>query len=210
MTLTMNRSQAHRSAAVGHPLGLAGGMFLALSAGFLTVTMLGASIAHGYDYAGGAISDLGRMGETALVFNLTLVALGVLNSVGGILFHRAHGRPIVLAWYLVAGIGAAGAGLFPLGSSGLHGLFALAAFLAFNVQALATAWVVRGPTRVLSVAAGLAGLAFVVLMIVGDAGNPSVFGAIGHGGAERMIVYPSMLWMLALGGYLLHADQAAP
>jgi hypothetical protein len=30
-----------------------------------------------------------------------------------------------------------------------------------------------------------------------------VFGAIGHGGAERLIVYPVMLWMMAFGGYLM-------
>jgi hypothetical protein len=47
---------------------------------------------------------------------------------------------------------------------------------------------------------------YVAIMIVGDAGNPAVFGPIGHGGAERMIVYPVMLWMLALGGYLM-ADR---
>ncbi len=29
------------------------------------------------------------------------------------------------------------------------------------------------------------------------------FGPIGHGGAERMIVYPVMLWLVAFGGYLL-------
>ena len=55
----------------------------------------------------------------------------------------------------------------------------------------------------LGVLAGLVGLAFVGLMVVGDAGNPAVFGPIGHGGAERMIVYPVMLWLLAFGGYLL-------
>jgi hypothetical membrane protein len=209
MTLTITPSRAHRRTTVGHPLRLAGSMFFVLAAGFLTIIMLGASIAPAYDYAGGAISDLGRIGDTALLFNGTLVALGVLNIVGGVLFHRVHGRPVVLGWFLVAGIGAIGAGLFPLGSSGLHGLFALAAFLAFNIQALATAWVVRGAMRIISAGAGMVGLAFVVLMVIGDAGNPAVFGPIGHGGAERMIVYPSMLWLLALSGYLIHADEAA-
>ena len=47
------------------------------------------------------------------------------------------------------------------------------------------------------------GLAFVVIMVIGDAGNPGMFGPIGHGGAERMIVYPAMLWLMAFGGYLM-------
>jgi hypothetical protein len=41
------------------------------------------------------------------------------------------------------------------------------------------------------------------VMIVGDGGNPAVFGAIGHGGTERMIAYPAMLWLLAFGGSLM-------
>jgi hypothetical protein len=41
------------------------------------------------------------------------------------------------------------------------------------------------------------------LMVIGDAGDPAVFGPIGHGGSERMIAYPAMLWLLAFGGYLL-------
>jgi hypothetical protein len=57
--------------------------------------------------------------------------------------------------------------------------------------------------RWVSLVAGLVGLAFVGLMIVGDSGNPGAFGPIGHGGAERMIVYPAMLWMMAFGGYLM-------
>jgi hypothetical protein len=44
-------------------------------------------------------------------------------------------------------------------------------------------------------------------MVIGDSGNPGIFGPIGHGGAERMIAYPAMLWMVALGGYLMGAPD---
>jgi hypothetical protein len=59
--------------------------------------------------------------------------------------------------------------------------------------------------RPISWLAGAVGLVYVGIMVIGDSGNPAVFGPIGHGGAERMIVYPVMLWMLALGGYLMAA-----
>ena len=91
----------------------------------------------------------------------------------------------------------------PLDSGGAHGLFALGAFLFFNVQAIASSRLATGPMAAISVLAGVVGLIFVVLMVIGDAGNPAVFGPIGHGGAERMIVYPVMLWLLAFGGYLM-------
>lgn len=182
--------------------GAAGLAFVACSALFLTGIMLGASIAPGYDYHAAAISDLGVTPETAGLFNALLVVVGALNLVGGALFYRWHRRRSLLAAYVVAGVGAVGAGLMPLSTGTPHSLFALAGFVFFNVEALATAAVVAGPMRVLSVFAGAVGLVALVAMVLGDSGNDAAFGVIGHGGTERMIVYPAMLWLLALGGYL--------
>jgi hypothetical membrane protein len=186
----------------------AGLLLFVLAAQFMAVIMLAASMAPGYDIQDGAISDLGVIAETAFLFNISLVGVGILNLAGGYLFYRSHGRPWILTIYMLAGLGATGAGLVPLNASDLHALFALTAFLFFNLEALASAAVVKGPMRWISALAGIVGLAFVVIMIIGDAGNTGVFGPIGHGGAERMIVYPSMFWMMAFGGYLLAKPAA--
>jgi hypothetical membrane protein len=181
----------------------AGVLLFALAAQFLTVIMLAASMAPGYDVPGGAISDLGTIPETRLLFNLSLVVVGVLNVLSGVLLSRRHPSRWLLGLFTLAGIGALGAGVFPLDSGGPHGLFALVAFVAFNLEALAVAAIVSGPMRAISLLAGAVGLVFVVLMAIGDSGNAAAFGPIGHGGTERMIVYPAMLWMLAFGGYLM-------
>jgi hypothetical membrane protein len=186
-----------------------GVLLFVLAAGFMTVIMLAASMAPDYDVAGGAISDLGVIPATALLFNASLIAVGVLDIVGGYLLYRVHGRGWLLGLGVLAGLGAIGAGLIPLDTSDLHGIFALVAFLCFNLQALATSTITTGPMRALSVLAGVVGLVFVVVMVIGDAGNSAIFGPIGHGGAERMIVYPAMLWMMAFGGYLM-ADPPLP
>jgi hypothetical membrane protein len=209
MTTITGRSAttpAPRTVAGFGDLRLPGFLFFLLSGGFMIAIMLGASLAPGYDYQSAAISDLGRISQTAFLFNATLLLVGALNVVGGWTFYRWHGRAWLLAIYLVAGLGAIGAGAIPLGTSDLHSIFALVAFLFFNLEALGTGFVLSGPMRPISWAAGIIGLVYVAIMIVGDAGNPAVFGPIGHGGAERMIVYPVMLWMLALGGYLM-ADR---
>lgn len=182
---------------------LAGFLLFFLAAQFMIVMMLAASIAPAYDFNAAAISDLGVIPATALLFNVSLVAVGALNVVGGYLLYRGHGRRLILGTYVAAGIGAVGAGLFPLGASDLHSLFALLAFLFFNLQAIATGLIVPNPMKLISILAGAAGIVFVVLMAIGDMGNSAAFGAIGHGGTERMIVYPVMLWMLAFGGYLM-------
>jgi hypothetical membrane protein len=202
------RQTTRAHAAAREDLRLAGVALFVLAAQFMTVIMLAASIAPGYDFGAAAISDLGVIPETALLFNISLLAVGVLSILGGYLFYRSHRTAWVLALYVIAGIGAAGAGAIPLGTSGLHSVFALVAFLFFNLLAVATGTLLGGPMRWISFLAGLVGFVFVVLMVIGDAGNTAAFGAIGHGGTERMIVYPVMLWMLAFGGYLMAGPAA--
>jgi hypothetical membrane protein len=196
-------TQSHNALAGRTADRAAGLLFLLCSATFLTGIMVAASIAPGYDYHAAAISDLGVTPETAALFNGLLIVVGLLNIGGGYAFYRSHQKAWLLAVYAVAGVGAVGAGLMPLDTGAPHSLFALAGFVGFNVEALGTARVVSGPMRIVSALAGVAGLAYVVVMIVGDGGNEAVFGPIGHGGTERMIVYPAMVWLLALGGYLL-------
>ena len=184
-------------------LRLSGILFFLLATAFLSVTMLAASIAPDYDFHGAAISDLGVIDQTAMLFNSVLALIGVLNIAGGSLLYRSQRRRWLLALYVVAGAGAVGAGLFPLSTGGLHATFALLAFVCFNLEGLGTAALLAGPLRVLGLLAGAIGLFFTIVMVIGDSGNPAVFGPIGHGGAERMIAYPVMLWLLALGGYLM-------
>jgi hypothetical membrane protein len=186
----------------------AGVFFVALGGGFLTAVMLAAAMVPGYDFHGGAISDLGVFAQSQLLFNAALVLAGLLNIAGGYYLYRTHGERWILALFVLAGIGAAGAGIFPLDSGDLHSLFALFAFVFMNAEALAVATRLSGVMRGLALLAGVVGLVFVAIMVVGDAGNPAVFGPVGHGGAERMIVYPVMVFLLAFGGYLLGDDEA--
>jgi hypothetical membrane protein len=205
-TSTDTGTDTERADAIRRRAGLA---FGAIGAGFLTLLMLLAALRPGYDFRGGAISDLGTYPETALLFNGGLLVVAVLNLAGGYLFFRSHGSRALLAVTALASVGAAGTGLFPLDASDLHGLFALLAFLFFNVQAIASARHVAGLMRYVSVLAGGLGLVFLVLMAIGDGGNAAAFLGFGHGGAERMIVYPVMLWLVAFGGYLLGTTQPA-
>ena len=180
---------------------LPGVLLSAISGSFLLGTMLAASVAPGYDFHAAAISDFGVIAETATLFNVLLIAIGLMNVAVGYLLYRRQHRAL-LALYILAGIGAAGAGVFPLSTGGLHSLFALAAFVGFNLEVIGSAVLLVGPMRALGVLAGAVGLIYAVLMAIGDSGSPAVFGPIGHGGSERMIAYPAVLWLLAYGGYL--------
>ena len=140
---------------------LAGLLLFSVSAAFLLVTTLTASIAPAYDFHGSAISDLGVSAETAVLFNGLLVVIGVLNICAGYVLYR-RGRRALLAIYVLAGIGAIGAGLFPLSTGGLHSMFALVAFIAFNFEVIGSALLLIGPMRLIGIAAGAIGLVYAV------------------------------------------------
>jgi hypothetical membrane protein len=202
---TIGLRSSERVLPVDHAAALvaAGLFFVAEGALFMTAIMMGASIVPDYDLHGGAISDLGSIAETALLFNGSLIAVGLFTAIGALLVSRAARTPAFLFLSLVAALGAAGAAVFTLGDApGLHSLFALAAFVGFNLMPTAIAFRLGKPMAILSALASIVGLAYVVVMVIGDAGQPAVFGPIGHGGAERMIAYPPMFWLLAFGGYL--------
>ena len=188
---------------------MAGLFFFILAAQLMVVLMLAGSIALGYDFNQGAISDLGVIDETFWLFNSSLVLTGVLNLAAALLLVRSRRSLPVLFVYGLASVGAIGAGLIHLGNP-WHGIFALLAFLFFNIETLVGAIRLKGAIRWIGIGLGTLGLIYVVVMFIGDSGQPAIFGAIGHGGSERMIVYPPMLWLMVFGGYLMARREALP
>ena len=80
--LAIGRASSARSQA---QLRISGILLFGLAAQFMTVIMLGASMAPGYDIAHGAISDLGVIDQSELLFNASLVVVGALNLAAGFL-----------------------------------------------------------------------------------------------------------------------------
>ncbi|ABN56825.1 MULTISPECIES: DUF998 domain-containing protein [Methanoculleus] len=182
---------------------IAGVLLFLLPVQFMIALMAGAAMAPGYSINLNAISDLGVTGATAWLFNSSLFLAGLLNVIGGYFLYRSYGRGWILPVFVLTGAGAMGAAVFTLDIPGIHGLFALAAFVFFNVEAIACASLVRGPLKAISIIAGIVGLVFLVTHAASDFGIMSLYGPIGHGGSERMIVYPALLWLAGFGGYLM-------
>lgn len=188
---------------------LAGLMFFLGSTQFIVILMIAEAMAPGYSMFGNAISDLGVISETRNLFNASLFITGLFIASGGYLFHRVHGKLWITILFILAGIGAMGAGVFNL-DFGIHGLFAAIAFLFLNFETIATATQIRGPLKTISPILGILGLVALGLMIAGDIGHiAAAFGPIGHGGTERLIVYPGLLWLIAFGGYLMTPQLSA-
>lgn len=170
---------------------------------FITCMMLASAIAPNYNFNTASISALGTFPSTAMLFNISLISFGILNILGGYLYYLDHERTGLFLLYVIGGIGGIGAGIFPLNTTDLHSLFALLAFLFFNLEAIFTSRILSGAMKYIALLAGIIGLIYLIIMIIGDAGFTAVFGAIGHNGSERMIAYPAILWLISFGGYLL-------
>ncbi|WP_436936044.1 DUF998 domain-containing protein [Halovenus marina] len=189
------------------------GIALLLTGG---ISLLGIITAEAYhpDYATTQeISDLGSTAPpdpvsyepTATIFNSTMLISGALVLVAAYFLYRA-GRPRVLWLPLgIFGFGVFGVGVFPGNVTPWHGLFALLTFTSGGLAAVLAARATSKPFSYLCVLFGGFSLASLVYALVfGDSGP---LGGLEFGGIERWVVYPLLVWVTGLGGFLLGEDD---
>ena len=163
---------------------------------FLLSMTVAESLYPGYSVHSNYISDLG-VGPTAPLFNASIILFGALVLVSGILLLRALRMPFAVAM-MIAGLGAAGVGVFPEGSPySLHTIFSLVAFLFGGLTAIFSFRV--QPRALAVVSAAMGSIALAALVMYAD----NYYAGLGPGGMERLIAYPVLLWALTFGGYLI-------
>lgn len=182
---------------------LAGLLFLVGSVQFLLAMLVGEGMRPDYSISTNTISDLGVQ-STALLFNTSIVILGLLILAAAYLYHGTHKRLWITVPFLLAGIGPIGVGLFPETTGTPHLVFAFISFFFGGLLALLIAFQTRPPFRYLSLVLGVVGLVALVLYAT------HTYLGIGDGGMERMIAYPVLFWGIAFGGYLMAPADAAP
>jgi hypothetical membrane protein len=195
-----------------------GGALLSLAGGIILLGIITAEALYPRAYGTGAneISDLGGteppnslvFQPSAVVFDGSMIAVGLLVLAGSWFVHRAFGRRSVTIPLALLGVGAFGVGLFPGNTGTPHALFAMLTFVSGGVAALTGSRVATAPFRYLSILLGAVSLLTLLsYMILGDA-NPMA--GLGIGGIERWIVYPTLLWVTAFGGYVAGRGDAEP
>lgn len=187
-------------------LALAG--LLLVIAGF--VVFLGIITAEAYypvaySTATNEISDLGALGDvvyqpSAHIFNFSMIATGSLVLCSAFLLLKRNMRNLLVIPLTLFGIGILGVGLFP-GNTSPHAYFAILTFVAGGVSAIASSQVTKGMFRYVAVVLGL--IALLSLLFSGYFAQ-----YLGPGGIERWIAYPTTIWMILYGGYLLNTHQS--
>jgi len=157
----------------------------------------------GYSVSLNYISDLG-VGPTAAIFNSSVFLLGLMTTATAYFIHRWFRSSIFTVLVALAGISAMGVGVFPETTGVPHFVATVTAFLFGGLSAIAAYRLVNEPLNYLSVILGAFSLLALILL-----GN-QVFLGLGKGGMERMIVYPTLVWETAFGGYLMSGSDSPP
>ena len=190
---------------------IAGTLLLVGGAQFVIALIIAEAIYPNYSVSANYISDLGVWGKpSAAIFNPSIILFGstVLASSHFIKKQFKLGK---IAYLLaLAGAGSLGVGVFPEntflvnGIPVIHSISALVAFVIGGVSAVVAYKYTKPPFKVISVILGAATLTATVLFVTTrDYG----YLGLGVGGMERMMAYPTLLWIIGLGGYLLGASS---
>jgi hypothetical membrane protein len=193
----------------------AGSCLFASGLVFLLFTTIAEAIYPNYSVGSDALSALGAIGtDTFLLWNSQLFVSGVLWLSGMyFLFYKSELRSfirrtnLVGILYLLPAVGAIIVSLFQenstIGFVGGHNLLhIIGAFTAFafgGISAIYAYKLTKGPFRYFSVLLGVITLISIPLFLYSAA---SVYGL-----TERLIVYPSIVWEICFGTYLMALNR---
>ena len=146
------------------------------------------------------ISDLG-VGSTATIYNSSIFGLGLLFIASAYLLHTVGTNRGFIILLALAGLGAAGVGIFPETVVVPHTICAMTTFICGGLCALVGFRIFSGPWSWFSPALGIITLVALVLL------GAKVYLGLSAGGVERMIAYPIIIWAIGTGAYLMAPES---
>ncbi len=175
---------------------------------FLLAVNLAEAKFPGYNIGANTLSHLGgsipTVEPSATIFNLSIILMGILSIAAVYLILKSGGCRLFSSCLLISAICAVGVGLFPEYTGSIHVSFALLTFLFGSLAVIFSYRLgINIPMVIVSMILGLISLLILlsILILGGGATNPLV-AYLGIGGTERFIAYPSLFYLIALGGYL--------
>ena len=173
---------------------VAGYVMLIGAVQFLLLMQTAEYLFPGYSTSSDVISRLG-IGPSAMLFNSSVILLGVMGLYAGYLLTRLD--RIFSLLIILSSIGAIGVGIFPMDMGILHTIPAFMAFLFIGLATIYSYRVASTPIRYLWLILGLVSMAALILFASG------IYLGLGKGGMERMIVYPALIWLISLSTWLI-------
>ncbi len=150
------------------------------------------------------ISELGaptppetvRPEPSAAIFNYTLIITGILILIASFFVQKVFRKVLITIPIVLYGTGILGVGIFPGDKAPWHGILALVVFVAGSLSSIASGRILSAPLRYVFICMGIVTLIFLVAY-------KYFIPYMGVGGTERWVLYPTLFWLTAFGGYLL-------
>jgi hypothetical membrane protein len=140
---------------------------------------------------------------SATIFSSIVFIIGLTAAVSAYFIYKTLGGRIAPVLLFATGIAAIGVAIFPGNAGVAHGISAMATFYSGGLAAIASFRILKESRPMQSLSLALGSIAIIILLsLLAPGGGPFVE-AFGVGGAERLVAYPIVLWLIALGGYLL-------
>ncbi|AWR98939.1 DUF998 domain-containing protein [Metallosphaera hakonensis] len=166
-----------------------GGTLLTLGAlQFYIFMLIAEELYPRYSLTRNYISDLG-VGSTANIFNSSIIILGILVIISGVLISRR----LFSSLLIIGGIGMMGVGLFPETTGTPHEISALITFLFSGLASFPAFSLSKHPIRYAYPVLGLISLVSLALFVSHN------YLSLGPGGMERLIVIPDIIWAISFG-----------
>ena len=175
--------------------------------------MIAEFVYPGYSVSSNYMSDLGPpcsngascASQTSwIIFDSSIVVMGICILVSAYFLYRYFRWRPISGLMGLTGIAAVGVGVFNESAPYmLHHIFSLLTFLAIGLAAILSYRLQRPPMGLFGIVLGLITLVMLVLYIPDSGVAYGNTLGIGHGGLERLIVYPVLFWSIAFGGHLM-------
>jgi len=170
---------------------------------FLLAVMVAETQYRFYNTAQNTLSDLGAVaGYSATIFNLSVMAMGIMGLLVVYLVLKSGGCRLFSSCLAIASVAALGVGLFPTYTGTPHTLFSGLVFVFGSLAVLFSYRLgLNVPMVVVSFILGLLSLLTIFSFLWLGMESPLVT-YLGVGGAERLVAYSVLLYLVGLCGYL--------
>ena len=198
------------------PKATTGALFIIAAAQFTLCLIIAEATYPGYSISANYISDLG-VGPSAITFNASVFTLGLLILAGTYFQRHNPNQKTLNIMLLLMAVAAMGVGIFTKDYTLPHGAVSSAAFFFAGLSAITSSKLLPKPLSHISVALGAMTLIALALFSAGlitsgaitsnTAYDSTFYLGLGPGGMERMIIYPTLMWLASFGGHLITKQQ---
>jgi hypothetical membrane protein len=190
---------------------LAGILFFVAVTQFILGLTMAEALYRGYSVSNNYVSDLG-VGTSAVLFNSSVFILGLLIALGAFfLGNNSRFKTIRIMLFLMS-VGAMGVGIVTKNFTLGHGAVSSMAFFFAGLSAVISSRLLKKPLSLAGIVLGAMTIGALALFSIGMVTSGSISSTVaydsifylglGPGGMERMIIYPSLMWLALFGGQL--------